>query len=79
MNKQSFGDEIADFKERGGKLCFGFGNIRIPVCYNRQEDIIFIDTPGYKASMKADYKYDFRDNLNVLMDKLLDKYPQLTD
>lgn len=78
MDKQSFGDEIADFKKRGGKFCFSFGETTIPVCYDRQEDIIYIDTPEYKASMKADYTLDLGDNLDVLMNKLLDRYPQLT-
>lgn len=79
MDKQSFKDEIADFKKRGGKSCFSFGENAIPVCYDRKEDIIFIDTPEYKASVKADYNLDLGDNLDVLMNNLLDKYPQLTD
>ncbi len=79
MDKKSFQYEITDFKKRGGKLRFSFGETTIPVCYDCQEDIIFIDTPDYKASTKADYSLDLGDNLDVLMNKLLDRYPQLTE
>lgn len=39
---------------------------------------IYINTPDYKASMKAEYSNDLGDNLDVLLNKLLEKYPQLT-
>ena len=76
--KQSFKAEIADFKGRGGKFRFSFDDIKIPVCYDEQKDIIYINTPDYKASMKADYSMDMGDNLDVLLNKLLEKYPQQT-
>lgn len=77
-SKQSFEAEIADFKKRGGNFRFSFDDIKIPVCYDRQQDIIYIDTPDYKASMKADYTFDLGDNLDILLNKLLEKYPQLS-
>lgn len=77
-SKQSFEAEIADFKKRGGKFCFSFGETTIPVCYNRQDDVVYIDTPDYNASMKTDYMFDLGDNLDTLLNKLLEKYPQLT-
>ena len=78
MNKQSFKAEIADFKRRGGKFNFSFDDIRIPVVYNEQQDVISVDTPEYTTSVKADYSIDLGDNLDVLLNKLLEKYPQLT-
>ena len=77
-SKQSFKAEIADFKKRGGKFNFSFGDIRIPVTYDEQQDVISVDTPEYSTSVKADYSIDLGDNLDVLLNKLLEKYPQLT-
>lgn len=77
-NKQSFKAEIADFKKRGGKFNFSFGDIRIPVTYDEQLDVISVNAPDYSVSVKADYSIDLGDNLDVLLNKLLEKYPQLT-
>lgn len=35
-SKQSFKAEIADFKKRGGKFNFSFGDKKIPVTYDEQ-------------------------------------------
>lgn len=77
-NKQSFKAEIADFIKRGGKFNFSFGDIKIPVTYDEQQDVISVNTPEYTTSVKADYSIDLGDNLDVLLNKLLEKYPQLT-
>lgn len=77
-NKQSFKAEIADFKRRGGKFNFSLGDTKIPVTYDEQQDVISVDTPEYSTSVKADYSIDLGDNLDVLLNKLLEKYPQLT-
>lgn len=77
-SKQSFKAEIADFKKRGGKFNFSFGDTKIPVTYDEQQDVISVDTPEYTMSVKADYTIDLGDNLDVLLNKLLEKYPQLT-
>ena len=77
-SKQSFKAEIADFIKRGGKFNFSFGDIKIPVTYDELQDVISVDTPEYTTSVKADYSIDLGDNLDVLLNKLLDKYPQLT-
>lgn len=69
-NKQSFKAEIADFKKRGGKFNFSFGDIRIPVVYDEQQDIISVDTPEYNTS---DYTINLGDNLDVLLNKLPEK------
>lgn len=77
-NKQSFKAEIADFKRQSGKFNFSFGDTRIPVTYNEQQDVISVNTPDYSTSVKADYSIDLGDNLDVLLNKLLEKYLQLT-
>lgn len=77
-NKQSFKAEITDFIRRGGKFNFSFGDTKIPVTYDDQLDVISVDTPEYATSIKVDYSIDLGDNLDVLLNKLLEKYPQLT-
>ena len=77
-SKRSFKAEIADFKRRGGKFNFSFGDIKIPVTYDEQQDVISANTTEYTTSVKADYSIDLGDNLDVLLNKLLEKYPQLT-
>ena len=77
-NKNTFKAEIVDFKKRGGKFNFSFGDIRIPVVYDEQQDVIAVNTPDYSVSVKADYSVDLGDNLDVLLNKLLEKYPKLT-
>lgn len=72
-SKQSFKAEIADFKKRGGKFNFSFGDIRIPVVYDERLDIISVDTPEYNTSVKADYTINLGDNLDVLLNKLPEK------
>jgi hypothetical protein len=76
-NKQSFKAEIADCKKRGRKFIFSFDDTKIPVIYNEQQDVISVDTPEYSISVKTDYSIDLGDNLDVLLNKLLEKYPQL--
>ena len=38
-----------------------------------------VKIPAHEVFVTIDYSHDLGDNLNVLMDKLLEKYPQLTD
>ena len=38
-----------------------------------------VKMPAHDVFVPIDYSHDLGDNLNVLMDKLLEKYPQLTD
>lgn len=78
MSKESIKEEIDDFKRRGGEFCFSFGDVRMPVEYDEAQGVASVDVPGYKASISVDYDKDMCDNLDVLMDKLLDKYPELT-
>lgn len=78
FTKETFKAEIADFKRRGGKFNFSFGDTKIPVTYDEQQDVISVETPEYTTSVKADYSIDLGDNLDVLLNKLLEKYPQLT-
>lgn len=77
-SKQSFKADIAEFRKRGGKFNFSFGDINIPVCYDEQQDIVYTHDSEYKMSMKVDYTLDMEDNLDALLNKLLEKYPCLT-
>jgi hypothetical protein len=33
MNKQSFIDEIKEYKRNGGAMSFAYGDVRLPVIY----------------------------------------------
>jgi len=41
--------------------------------------MLAVKMPAQEVFVPIDYSHDLGDNLNVLMDKLLEKYPQLTD
>lgn len=79
MDKQSFKDEIADFKKRGGKFAFSFGDISLPVVYHEALNTIGVRMPAHEVFVPIDYSKDLGDNLDVLMNKLLERYPQLTE
>ena len=38
-----------------------------------------VKMPAHEVFVPVDYSRDLGDNLDVLMNKLLDKYPQLSD
>jgi hypothetical protein len=77
MDKQSFIDEIKEYKRNGGAMSFAYGDVRLPVIYNEDSDIIGINMSQYGVFLSVDYKMNLFDNLANLQDKLLEKYPQL--
>ena len=79
MDKNTFKQEIKDYTARGGKFAFAFGDIRLPVIYHEALNMLAVKMPAQEVFVPIDYSHDLGDNLNVLMDKLLEKYPQLTD
>ena len=78
MDKNTFKQEIKDYTARGGKFSFAFGDIRLPVL-SRALNILGVKMPAHEVFVSVDYSRDLGDNLDVLMNKLLDKYPQLSD
>lgn len=79
MNKSTFKQEINDYITRGGQLTFAFGDIRIPVTYHEALNVLGVKMDAYEVFVPIDYSLDPGDNLDRLMNKLLDKYPQLTE
>ena len=79
MDKNTFKQEINDYTARGGKLAFTFGDISLPVIYHEKLNMLGVKMPAHEVFVPVDYTQDLDDNLDVLMNKLLDKYPQLTD
>jgi hypothetical protein len=79
MDKTTFKQEISDYTARGGKFVFAFGDIHLPVIYHEALNMLVVKMPAHEVFVPIDYSHDLGDNLNVLMDKLLEKYPQLTD
>lgn len=77
MSKQSFIEEIKEYKRNGGAMCFAYGDVRLPVVYQEDSDVIRVDMPQYDVSMSIDYQLNLFDNLYNLQDKLLEKYPEL--
>lgn len=77
MSKQSFIEEIKEYKHNGGAMSFAYGDLRLPVIYNEKADVIGINMSQYGVFMSVDYKINLFDNLAILQDKLLEKYPEL--
>lgn len=79
MSKQSIREEIEDFKKRGGEFCFTFGDVKLPVVYHEAIGTVGVRMPAHEVFIPVDYNLDMGDNLDRLMDKLLEQYPQLTE
>lgn len=80
MDKNTFKQEINDYTARGGKFAFAFGDIHLPVIYNETLNMLGGGRmPKHEVFVPVDYSHDLSDNLDMLMNKLLEKYPQLTD
>ena len=79
MDKTTFKQEISDYTARGGKFAFAFGDIHLPVIYHEALNILGVKMPVHEVFVPVDYSRGLADNLDVLMNKLLEKYPQLSD
>lgn len=77
MSKQSFKDEILAYKKNGGAMCFAYGDLRIPVTYNEEDDIIGVKVKGDGLNLLVNYRLDLLENLSNLENMLLDKHPEL--
>lgn len=77
MNKKSFINEIKEYKRNGGAMSFAYGDLRLPVIYNEDSDVVGINMSQYGVFMSVDYKINLFDNLANLQDKLLENYPEL--
>ncbi|MDD5862450.1 MAG: hypothetical protein PUD15_07850 [Prevotella sp.] len=77
MNKDTFKQEIAEFKQQGGDFSFVFGDVRLPVYYREMLGVIGVRMPAHEVFLPVDYRLSMLDNLAMLQDKLLEKYPEL--
>ena len=77
MSKQSFINEIKEYKQNGGAMSFAYVDHRLPVVYQEDSDVIRVNMSQYDVFMPVDYQINLFDNLANLQDKLLEKYPQL--
>jgi hypothetical protein len=77
MSKQTFINEIKEYKRNGGVMSFAYGDHRLPVVYQEDSDVIRVNMSQYDVFMPVDYQINLFDNLANLQDKLLEKYPQL--
>ncbi len=79
MSKLSFKRDIQEYKKNGGSLTFTFGDIKLPVIYRESLNLLCVKMPATEVFIPVDYNLDFSDNANILMEKLLQKYPELQD
>ena len=79
MDKNTFKQEINDYKARGGKFAFAFGDISLPVIFHEKLNMLGVKMPEHEVFVPIDYTQDLGDNLDVLLNSLLDKYPQLSE
>ena len=79
MDKTTFKQEISDFTARGGKFDCAFGDIHLLGDYHEALNMLGVKMPAHEVFVPIDYSRDLGDNLDVLMNKLLEKYPQLSD
>ena len=79
MDKNTFKQEINDYTARGGKFAFAFGDVHLLVIYHEALNMLGVKMPAHEVFVTVDYSRDLGDNLDALMNKLLEKYPQLTD
>lgn len=77
MSKQSFINEIKEYKRNGGVMSFAYRDHRLPVVYQEDSDVIRVNMSQYDVFMPVDYRINLFDNLANLQDKLLEKYPEL--
>jgi hypothetical protein len=77
MSKQSFINEIKEYKRNGGVMSFAYGDHRLPVVYQEDSDVIRVNMSQSDVFMPVDYRINLFDNLANLQDKLLEKYPEL--
>ena len=60
---------------------------QVRICLRRHSSVIYhealnmlgVKMPVHEVFVPIDYTHDLSDNLDMLMNKLLEKYPQLTD
>ncbi len=79
MSKESFKEELIAYKRNGGVMCFAYGDVRLPVIYQEDIDLITVKMPQEDVTLKVDYQLNFLDNLSYLQDKLLEKHPELIE
>lgn len=77
MSKQRFKEEFIAYKRNGGAMCFAYGDIRIPVTYNEDDDVIGVKVKGDDLNLLVDYRLDLLENLSNLEDMLLEWHPEL--
>lgn len=79
MSRQSIKTEIQEFKSNGGKFQFTFGETHLPVVYHEALGVMGVRVKDSEIFVPVNYQMNLFDNMAVLMDKLLDQYPQLSD
>ena len=79
MSKQSFKNDIQEFERNGGSMSFTFGETKLPVIYREALNLLCVKMPTTEVFIPVDYRLDFSDNANLLMEKLLQNYPELQE
>ena len=77
MDKNTFRAEIAEYKQRGGDFAFVFDDVRLPVDYDRILGTLSVKVKDSRIMAVVDYTQSLGDNIDRLMDKLLERHPEL--
>lgn len=77
--KLNFKAQIDAYRKNGGEFSFVFGDIHLPVEYREALGILSVRMPARNVIVTVDYNMDLGDNLDILMDKLLEEYPELEE
>ena len=56
MSKQSFINEIKEYKRSVGVMSFAYGDHRLPVVYQEDSDVIRVNMSQYDVFMPVDYR-----------------------
>lgn len=79
MSKECFKEELLAYKRNGGVMCFAYGDVRLPVVYKEDLDLVSVKMPQEDVTLDVNYQLNFLDNLSNLQDKLLERHPELTE
>lgn len=74
----SFKQEMQEYLKHG-TMAFSFGDYVIPVVYREGLNVLTAQKDSKQVMVPVNNSLDFYENLDALMSKLLDQFPELTE
>jgi hypothetical protein len=78
MSKQSFINEIKEYKRNGGVMSFAYGDHRLPVVYQEDSDVIRVNMSQYDVFMPVDYQINLVRQPGQPSGQAVGKVPSIT-